>query len=201
DEHALNAMLITNMGIVHEPSNKVLLSDIHDKKKALAEHSKCTSGNNDSCQSSIGCNWKNNPSSTTANLSSYTKTNITYENDVEYAFDGQYNRQLSSQKSWMGPMTQIFPHNLETYHQHHNHQEVHNECSVPGTGVGETLDDEQCYHQKPINTSFGENDTKETSDESDDRIDEYDSDTSNVSCFEKNVQSTARVLSGVIPVK
>ncbi|KAK0072288.1 hypothetical protein PV326_000206, partial [Microctonus aethiopoides] len=224
DEHALNEMLITNMGMVHEPSNKILLPDIHDKKKALAEHMKFQSINgilqedlsnwnvksgpdidkrftNENMVSvTSGCNWQKNPSSTTDNSLPYPKSCTTYENDADYTCNDHYNQQLSSLKCQPQPITQIFPHNLETCYQRHIHQEIHNECSE--SRVRKPLDEKQCHDEDGINTFFGENDAKQISDEeSDTHTDVYDSDMSNESYFEKNVQSTARLLSGVIPMK
>ncbi|KAK0169421.1 hypothetical protein PV328_012072, partial [Microctonus aethiopoides] len=147
DVNALNEMLITNKGTVHEPSNKILLPEMNTKKKALAEQSKFV---------------KNDQKHNCKHIEERIKT----ENSI-----------------------------ISLLHTKHPQTSL-------STGITESLGDENNHYQEQCNANSVGNNSKQTSDEEyETDIDENDSDTSNVACVKKSVQASARVLSGIIPVK
>ncbi|KAK0169577.1 hypothetical protein PV328_011865, partial [Microctonus aethiopoides] len=184
DVNALNEMLITNKGTVHEPSNKILLPEMNTKKKALAEQSKFVKNvQKHNCKhieeriktenSIISLLHTKHPQTSRSNE---FKSSIPQDNNNLNEYDScQKSSYETSHFHQLNYATKIFPNNLEIPDQRHINQDSHNECSR--TGITESLDEEY---------------------ETD--IDENESDTSNVACVKKSVQASARVLSGIIPI-
>ncbi|KAK0070798.1 hypothetical protein PV326_002075, partial [Microctonus aethiopoides] len=208
DVNALNEMLITNKGTVHEPSNKILLPEMNTKKKALAEQSKFVKNvQKHNCKhieeriktenSIISLLHTKHPQTSRSNE---FKSSIPQDNNNLNEYDScQKSSYETSHFHQLNYATKIFPNNLEIPDQRHINQDSHNECSRTGiteslgTGITESLGDENNHYQEQCNANSVGNNSKQTSDEEyETDIDENDSDTSNVACVKKSVQASAR---------